>query len=191
MPKWLSIPLCLFALLSGFALAQNIAEGTANAPRPVKLVPPPPPGPVYIHCGALFDGKSNQLEPNVVIALLAVWPATSRAASSNRTGRRGPGPAPRDLGALASTGRRINSSTLSWCRADTSSTSNRARRLPSLPRWIGSKGLDQERARAAFFPRIRIARWGSFGGIVAITPLGPPVSPKAWLATAIPSPGTP
>jgi imidazolonepropionase-like amidohydrolase len=69
MLKWLPIPLCLFALLSGFALAQNISEDTDNAPRPVKLVPPPPPGPVYIHCGALFDGKSDQLEPNMVIVV--------------------------------------------------------------------------------------------------------------------------
>ena len=56
-------------LLSTFTLAQNIAENTANAPRPVKLVPLPPAGPVYIRCGALFDGKSNQLEQNVVIAV--------------------------------------------------------------------------------------------------------------------------
>ena len=62
MLKRLFIPLCLFTLLSGFALAQNIAEDTDNAPRPVKLVPLPPPGPVYIRCGALFDGKSDQLE---------------------------------------------------------------------------------------------------------------------------------
>ena len=65
----LSIPLCLFALLSGLALAQNIAEDTDNAPRPVKLVPPPSPGPLYIHCGALFDGKSDQLETNMVIVV--------------------------------------------------------------------------------------------------------------------------
>ncbi|HLK54594.1 MAG TPA: hypothetical protein VKU42_14130, partial [Candidatus Angelobacter sp.] len=68
MLKRLPIMLC-FALLSGFALAQNIAADTDNAPRPVKLVPPPPPGPVYIHCGALFDGKANQLEPNMVIVI--------------------------------------------------------------------------------------------------------------------------
>jgi hypothetical protein len=67
--KWLPIPLCLFALLSGSALAQNIADGTDNAPRPVKLVPAPSPGPVYVRCGALFDGKSDQLEQNVVIAI--------------------------------------------------------------------------------------------------------------------------
>lgn len=60
---------CLFALLSGLALAQNIAEDTSNAPRPVKLVPPPSPGPVYIHCGALFDGKSDQLESNMLITI--------------------------------------------------------------------------------------------------------------------------
>ena len=69
MLKWLFIPLCLFALLSGFALAQNIAEDTDNAPRPVKLVPSPPNGTVYIRCGALFDGKSDQLETNIVIAI--------------------------------------------------------------------------------------------------------------------------
>jgi len=69
MLKWLSIPLCLFALLSGFALAQNIGEDTDNAPRPVKLVPSPPNGTVYIRCGALFDGKSDQLETNIVIAI--------------------------------------------------------------------------------------------------------------------------
>src|SRR5215475_8711998 len=69
MMKRLPVLLCLFALFSAFALAQNIAEDTANAPRPVKLVPPPPPGPVYIHCGALFDAKSNQLQPNMVIAV--------------------------------------------------------------------------------------------------------------------------
>lgn len=69
MLKRLFIPLCLFTLLSGFAFAQNIGEDTDNAPRPVKLVPLPPPGPVYIHCGALFNGKSNQLEQNIVIVV--------------------------------------------------------------------------------------------------------------------------
>src|SRR6266576_3718879 len=69
MLKWFPIPLCLFALLPGLALAQNIGEDTDNAPRPVKLVPSPPPGPVYIHCGALFDGKSSQLEPNMVVVV--------------------------------------------------------------------------------------------------------------------------
>jgi imidazolonepropionase-like amidohydrolase len=69
MLKWLFIAVVLFALLSGFALAQNIAEDTDNAPRPIRLVPPPAEGPVYIRCGALFDGKSDQLESNVVIAV--------------------------------------------------------------------------------------------------------------------------
>src|ERR1051326_1671625 len=69
MQKWLSIPLCFFVLVPGFALAQNISEDTANAPRPVKLVPPAPTGPVYIRCGALFDGKSDQLEANMVIVV--------------------------------------------------------------------------------------------------------------------------
>jgi hypothetical protein len=61
MLKRLAIFLPLLSLLSIFTLAQNIADDTANAPRPVKLVPPPPAGPVYIRCGALFDGKSDQL----------------------------------------------------------------------------------------------------------------------------------
>jgi len=69
MLKQLSIRLCLLALLSGLSLAQNIAEDSANAPRPVKLVPPPSPGPVYIRCGALFSGKSDQIETDVVIAV--------------------------------------------------------------------------------------------------------------------------
>jgi len=69
MLKRFLIPLGLFVLLAGFAFAQNIAEDADNAPRPVKLVPPPPSGPVYIRCGLLFDGKSDQLEPNVVIAI--------------------------------------------------------------------------------------------------------------------------
>ncbi|HEY2169796.1 MAG TPA: amidohydrolase family protein [Candidatus Angelobacter sp.] len=69
MLKRLALSLCLLALLSGFTLAQNIAEDTANAPRPVRLVPPPLPGPVYIRCGALFDGKSDKLEPNMVITV--------------------------------------------------------------------------------------------------------------------------
>ena len=69
MLKWSPIPLCLFAMLSGFALAQNIGEDADNAPRPVKLVLPPPPGPVYIHCGALFNSRSDQLERNMVIVV--------------------------------------------------------------------------------------------------------------------------
>ncbi len=69
MLKPLSTFLCLLPLFSGFALAQNIAEDTANAPRPVKLVPPAPPGPVYVRCGALFDAKSDQLQQNIVIAV--------------------------------------------------------------------------------------------------------------------------
>ncbi len=62
MLKRLAISLFLFTLLPGLALAQNIAEDAANAPRPVQLVPPPPAGQVYIRCGALFDGKSDQLD---------------------------------------------------------------------------------------------------------------------------------
>src|SRR5437870_3146590 len=69
MLKRFFIPLILFALLSGFALAQNIADDADNAPRPVRLVPPPPSGPVYIRCGALFDGKSDKLETDMVIVV--------------------------------------------------------------------------------------------------------------------------
>jgi len=69
MLKRLPILLCLLTLLSGLALAQNIAEDTDNAPRPVRLVPTPPVGPVYIHCGALFSGKSDQVETDVVITV--------------------------------------------------------------------------------------------------------------------------
>lgn len=39
MLKWLVIPLWLFAMLSGLALAQNIAEERANAPRRLNLCP--------------------------------------------------------------------------------------------------------------------------------------------------------
>jgi imidazolonepropionase-like amidohydrolase len=69
MLKRLSTFLCLLPLFSGFALAQNIAEDTANAPRPIKLVPPVPAGAIYIRCGGLFDGKSDQVAPNMVIAV--------------------------------------------------------------------------------------------------------------------------
>lgn len=67
MRKAFAVVLLLSGLLTTFAFTQNIAEDEANAPRPVKLVPPPPPGPVFIHCGALFDGKSDQLRQNVNI----------------------------------------------------------------------------------------------------------------------------
>src|ERR1041385_7846330 len=69
MLKRLAISLCLLALPPASAFAQNIADDTANAPRPVKLVPPPPAGPVYIRCGTLFSGKSDQLETDVVITI--------------------------------------------------------------------------------------------------------------------------
>src|SRR5579864_486806 len=69
MLKRLAITVCLLASLPGLASAQYIAEDTANAPRPVKLVPQPPAGPVYIRCGALFDGKSDQLQQNVTITV--------------------------------------------------------------------------------------------------------------------------
>ena len=55
---------------SGSAVqAQNIADDSANAPRPVKLVPAPAAGPVYVRCGALFDGKQDQLQHDVVITV--------------------------------------------------------------------------------------------------------------------------
>ncbi len=69
MLRSLALSLCLLALLPPLALAQNISEDAANAPRPVKLVPSPPAGPVYIRCGALFDGKSDRLQPDLVITV--------------------------------------------------------------------------------------------------------------------------
>ncbi len=67
MLKRLAIQLCIFMLCTGVSVAQNIADDTANAPRPVKLVPSPTAGPVYLRCGAMFDGKSDQLQQNVII----------------------------------------------------------------------------------------------------------------------------
>ncbi len=67
--KRLAAVLFLLIVSSGLGFSQNIADDAANAPRPVKLVPAPPTGPVYIRCGALFDGKSDQLAQNVVIAV--------------------------------------------------------------------------------------------------------------------------
>jgi len=57
----------LLAFASVVAFPQNIADDAANAPRPVKLVPQPPAGDVYIHCGQLFDGKSDQLQKDAYI----------------------------------------------------------------------------------------------------------------------------
>ena len=57
MLKRIAVVLLLLGLVTGFVFSQNIAEDATNAPRPVKLVPPAPPGPVFIHCGSLFDGK--------------------------------------------------------------------------------------------------------------------------------------
>lgn len=54
--------------ISPLALAQNITDDSANAPRPVKVVPAAQ-GTVYLRCGGLFDGKSDQLEQNVVITV--------------------------------------------------------------------------------------------------------------------------
>ncbi len=64
--------------------AQNIADDAQNAPRPIKMVPAPP-AQVFLHCGHLFDGKSDTLRDNVVIqveqgritAVLAAAPATA------------------------------------------------------------------------------------------------------------------
>lgn len=67
--KRVFICLSVALLLSGFVFAQNILDDAANAPRPVKLVPAAPAGPMYIRCGALFDGKSDQLQSNVVIVV--------------------------------------------------------------------------------------------------------------------------
>ncbi len=69
MLKRFAVCISLTLALSGVALTQNIADDAANAPRPVKLVPAPPAGPVYIRCGALFDAKSDQLQSNVVITV--------------------------------------------------------------------------------------------------------------------------
>ncbi len=55
-----NLPLC--------AAAQNIADDAANAPRPVKLVPAPPAA-QYLRCGTVWDGKSDQVQRNVVIAI--------------------------------------------------------------------------------------------------------------------------
>jgi imidazolonepropionase-like amidohydrolase len=67
--KVLALVVLSLLLLTACALSQNIADDQANAPRPVKLVPPAPAGPVYIRCGALFDGKSDRLQQNVVISI--------------------------------------------------------------------------------------------------------------------------
>jgi imidazolonepropionase-like amidohydrolase len=67
--KVLALVVLSLLLLTAYALSQNIADDQANAPRPVKLVPPAPAGPVYIRCGALFDGKSDRLQQNVVISI--------------------------------------------------------------------------------------------------------------------------
>jgi imidazolonepropionase-like amidohydrolase len=65
--KTLIAILFVLALTTADGFAQNIADDAANAPRPVKLVPSPPPGDVYIHCGSLWDGKSDQLQKDAFI----------------------------------------------------------------------------------------------------------------------------
>jgi imidazolonepropionase-like amidohydrolase len=67
--KVLALVVLSLLLLTACAFSQNIADDQANAPRPVKLVPSAPTGPVYIRCGALFDGKSDRLQQNVVISI--------------------------------------------------------------------------------------------------------------------------
>src|SRR3954469_2041559 len=67
--KVLALVVLSLLLLTACALSQNIADDQANAPRPVKLVPPAPTGPISIRCGALFDGKSDRLQQNVVISI--------------------------------------------------------------------------------------------------------------------------
>ena len=71
MLRRLSTLLCLLPLFSGFGLAQNIAEDTAQRSAAGKTRASAAGWPVYIRCGALFGGKSDQLEPNVVIASVA------------------------------------------------------------------------------------------------------------------------
>lgn len=85
MLKRIAVVLLLLGLLTGFALSQNIAEDAANAPRPVKLVPPAPTGPVLIHCGTLFDGKSDQLRQNVTITVEGERIKAIGAAPANAT----------------------------------------------------------------------------------------------------------
>lgn len=69
MLKKSTILLFLLVALPGLGFPQNIADDAANAPRPVKLVPPPPAGPVYVRCGALFDGRSDQIQRDAVITV--------------------------------------------------------------------------------------------------------------------------
>jgi len=58
----------LLMLCYRISVAQNIADDATNAPRPVKLVPAPS-GTVYLRCGALFDGKQDELRRDVIIAI--------------------------------------------------------------------------------------------------------------------------
>jgi imidazolonepropionase-like amidohydrolase len=53
----LAVILTLVATLTGFALAQTQAQ------------PSPPPPTIYLKCGSLFTGKTDQLQKNVIIAI--------------------------------------------------------------------------------------------------------------------------
>jgi imidazolonepropionase-like amidohydrolase len=59
--------LALVVLLSLPLAAQNIVDDPQNAPRPIKTAPQPPNHPVFLRCGHVFDGKSDQLRDNVTI----------------------------------------------------------------------------------------------------------------------------
>src|SRR5205809_3492087 len=59
------------AVLVSSASAQNVPRGGGlggAVPRPVRLAPAPT-GTVYLRCGALWDGKSDQLRANLVITI--------------------------------------------------------------------------------------------------------------------------
>src|SRR5438270_5797375 len=66
-----SSSLLLLVLLSGCASAQvmELQEAPeANQPRPVRLAPPPARDhTVYLRCGALWDGKSDQFSQAVLV----------------------------------------------------------------------------------------------------------------------------
>ena len=64
-----ALPLLL--LLSAFASAQVMEwqeDPNAPNPRPVRQAAPPRPDHVvFLHCGALWDGKSDRLQQNVFL----------------------------------------------------------------------------------------------------------------------------
>ncbi len=59
--------LCLVLALPLPLFCQNITDDPQNAPRPVKLVPPPSSAEIHLRCGALFDARSDTLDANVAI----------------------------------------------------------------------------------------------------------------------------